>query len=121
MRLLERFENVKQVWGLALPTIPLPPNDTILGWLAQSTDDEFENALLRIPHRMRQGKLGQAGTPPTEIHKLVSSFLYEMRKTRRQKEQQAEGRAAALARKSQVQPTDEQTADIRSYDGRGGL
>jgi hypothetical protein len=113
MRLLDRFENVTTVWALALPSLPLPENSTILGWLAQSTDDEFENALLRIPHRMRQGRLGQVGTPPEEIYKLVSSFLYEMRKARRLKEQQTEGRATALARK-QTEAT-----DIRSYDGRG--
>jgi hypothetical protein len=118
MRLLERFENVMKVWALALPTIPLPENSTILGWLAQSTDDEFENALLRIPHRLKQGNLGKEGAPPAEIYKLVSSFLYEMRKTRRAKEQQEAGRAAALARKStQTEATDEN--DIRSYDGRG--
>jgi hypothetical protein len=117
MRLLERFENVTKVWALALPTIPLPENSTILGWMAQSTDDEFENALLRIPHRLKQGNLGKEGAPPAEIHKLVSSFLYEMRKARRLKEQREEGRAAALARKStQTEATDE---DIRSYDGRG--
>jgi hypothetical protein len=108
MRLLDRFDNVRKVWELALPTIPLPPTDTILGWLAQSTDDEFENALLRIPHRLRQGKLGQAGAPPADIYKLVSSFLYEMKKTRRAKEQRDE---ALRERREQK--------DLSSYDGRG--
>ena len=105
MMLLDRFENVKKVWGLVLPTVPLPKNETVLGWLAVYLDSEIENALLRIPHRLRQGKLGQAGAPPAEIHKLISSFLYEMKKSRRAKEQREE---ALRERREQ-----------RSYDGRG--
>ena len=108
MMLLDRFENVKKVWGLVLPTVPLPENETILGWLAVYLDSEIEGALLRIPHRLRQGKLGQAGAPPAEIYKLVSSFLYEMKKTRRAKEQRDE---ALRERREQK--------DLSSYDGRG--
>ena len=108
MMLLDRFENVKKVWGLVLPTVPLPENETVLGWLAVYLDSEIEGALLRIPHRLRQGKLGQAGAPPAEIHKLISSFLYEMKKSRRAKEQREE---ALRERREQK--------DLSSYDGRG--
>jgi hypothetical protein len=108
MMLLDRFENVKKVWGLVLPTVPLPENETVLGWLAVYLDSEIEGALLRIPHRLRQGKLGQAGAPPAEIYKLVSSFLYEMKKSRRLKEQREE---ALRERREQK--------DLSSYDGRG--
>ena len=99
MKLLERFENVKQVWALAMPTIPLPPNETIMGWLACYEDSEFENAVIRVPHRMRQGRLGKENTPPEEIYKLISSFLYEMKKVRRRQEQAREGRALAMGKR----------------------
>jgi hypothetical protein len=76
MRFLDRFENAKKVWELALPTVPVPPNETLIGWLAVYSDEELEAAVVRIPYRLGQGSMGRRTVTTQDVYRLVSSLLH---------------------------------------------
>jgi hypothetical protein len=90
MKFLDRFENAKRVWGLALPAVPTPPNETLIGWLAVYSDDEYEAAVVRIPYRLSQGSMGRGTASPEDVYKLASSLLHGER-ARREKKRVAAG------------------------------
>ncbi len=79
MKFLDRFDNAKKVWELALPTIPIPPNETLIGWLAVYEDGEFEAAVIRVPYRLSQGSMGRGTASPEDVYRLVSSLLKDGR------------------------------------------
>jgi hypothetical protein len=77
MKLLDRFEYVKQLWALILPATPLPPNGTIFGWLSAFSNRELEAVLARMPHRMDGRTLSNE-----EVYRCISAILRDARKTR---------------------------------------
>jgi hypothetical protein len=85
MKFLDRFENAKRVWELALPTVPMPSNQTLIGWLAVYRDDEYESAVVRTPHRLSQGSMGRGIVIPDNVYRLVSSLLHGERARREEK------------------------------------
>ena len=99
MKFLDRFDNAKKVWELALPVIPIPSKETLIGWLAVYSDEEFEAAVIRTPYRLTQGSMGQGTINRENVYRLVSSLL----KNARRKEQTAKG--------SISEPCDSETSD----------
>ncbi len=85
MKFLDRFENAKKVWELALPAFPMPPNETLIGWLAVYSDDDFEAAVIKIPYRLGQGSMGRETVSPDNVYRLVSSLLHGGRARRERK------------------------------------
>ena len=92
-------ENIKQGFGgLALPTIPLPPNDTIPRLVGGGVLRTMNLVATSSAHPAQDGRgswVRQEPRPPRFINSSVPSSMKWERRVR-QKEQQAEGRAAAL-------------------------
>jgi hypothetical protein len=82
MQFLTRFEQAQKLWALVVPSVPAPPDSTFVGWLARNTDKEFEIALLRIPHRIRNWEVKRGAVDAVEIYKLVTTQLNDLRKHR---------------------------------------
>jgi hypothetical protein len=81
MKFLDRFDNARKLWEFTLPSVPLPPNDTFIGWLAVYGDSEFESAVIPIPHRIRNFPEKYGAIDSDKVYKLVSSFLKAGRRT----------------------------------------
>src|SRR5262249_1455365 len=75
MKFLDRFQNAQKIWELALPTVSLPPNETLIGWLAVYSDAEFEAAIVRTPYRLSQGGMGRGQPHAQAVYRLISSLL----------------------------------------------
>jgi hypothetical protein len=89
MKFLDRFDDAKKVWELALPTVPIPPNKTLIGWLAVYSDEDFEAAVVRTPYRLSQGSMGRGTVRPEDVYRLVSSLLKDRGRARREKRGQS--------------------------------
>jgi hypothetical protein len=82
MSFLTRFEDAKKLWALVLPAVPAPPDSTFVGWLSRNTDKEFEIAVLRIPHRIRNWEVKHGVVNAVEVHKIVTAQLNDLRQNR---------------------------------------
>ena len=78
MSFLLRFEQATKLWALVVPAVPAPPDSTFVGWLGKVTDAEFETAVLKIPHRIRNWEKKYGSVNAVEVYKFVTSQLNEM-------------------------------------------
>jgi hypothetical protein len=92
MKFLDRFDNATKLWALTLPNVPHPPNETLIGWLAVYSDDEYESTLVQIPHRIRNFDTKYGAVVPDKIYRLISSFLKTERRERQNNERSFDGR-----------------------------
>ena len=71
MKLLTRIENVKKLWGLLLPSIPVPPDETVAKWVKFSGDDLIEATVIRTSVKFKTTPLKE----PDGAYKYCSSIL----------------------------------------------
>src|SRR6266478_8340152 len=98
MTFLERYSNAVKLWEFTLPTIPAPPRETMIGWLAVYSDSEYESAVIRTPYRLTQGSLGRTTPTNDDIYRLISSQLRDARKAQRQNHRSYDGRVKGMKR-----------------------
>jgi hypothetical protein len=77
MTFLERLDYAKKLWAIVLPTTPLPPQPTLVGWLAVYADPEFEAVIVRMPYRLTQNP--ERVLTNDEVCRIISSQLKESR------------------------------------------
>ena len=78
-----RLENAQKLWKFALPTVPLPPNETWTRWLATSLDEEVEKVVALVPVRRSRGDL----QTDLEVYKFVSAVLGRYRQARQREKE----------------------------------
>lgn len=53
MAFLERFDNARRLWEFSVSQVPVPPNQSVIGWLVVYSDNKFETAVVQMSHRIR--------------------------------------------------------------------
>jgi len=56
------------MWRLVLPTIPLPPRETVVSWVANYEDRDIELAIIKQKNYL-------SSLSPGEVHQKVTDFL----------------------------------------------
>ena len=68
MTIIQRVDNLKKLWMMAVPQVPLPTDSQLLLWCSQNRDAELEHAVMRLRSKVHQGKLqGEAGRYVTSV------------------------------------------------------
>jgi len=71
MQILSRYDQFCKLWELTLPSVPLPPSPTIMGWLGGFDDAISQRVLLHALRGRPQGADHEA------TYKNVSKQLRE--------------------------------------------
>jgi hypothetical protein len=53
--IVERVEDVRQLWRLGCPEVPLPTDERLVDWCGVYTHSELESALAKAFSRVRTG------------------------------------------------------------------
>ena len=78
--LLERVEDVRQLWTLAIGDIPLPTNDKMMHWCGTYSETEIEHGFIRASNKLHKGGIIRT---TDEIQKYISGVMYhEAQKTK---------------------------------------
>jgi hypothetical protein len=63
--IVERVEDVRQLWRLGCPEVPLPSDERIVDWCGVYSQSELESALTKAFSRVRTGVVRKQ-TPDVE-------------------------------------------------------
>jgi hypothetical protein len=69
-----------------VPSVEMPPQQTLVLWLSKNTNEELEAAILHIPDRIKNWAKKFGSIESEQVHRFVTSQLVDMRSRRAKKD-----------------------------------